>query len=125
MISPTLLYSTMSGLHILVIKSRMDNIGLYFNTFYLLIRQPGIRNVSKILWVPPRGNKLVERKYKLVTPEEHVIPTEYLLTVGGQGLVLLVHGDDVVEGQLDVDLDWLVHIWRGGDVVVEVGIVVN
>ena len=67
---------------------------------------------------------LLERKY-LVRPEEHVIPTEYLLTVGGQGLVLLVHGDDVVEGQLDVDLDWLVHIWRGGDVVVEVGIVVN
>ena len=35
------------------------------------------------------------------------------------------HGDDVVQGQLDIDLNWFIDIGRGGDVVVKVRVVLN
>ena len=38
---------------------------------------------------------------------------------------LYYHGDDVVKSELHIDLDGLVHIRRGRDVVVQVWVVLN
>ena len=59
---------------------------------YLVVRQSCVGYISKVRWVPPSFFKL---RIKIVIgkkerPEKHVVPAEYLFTVGSQSLVLLV-----------------------------------